>query len=319
MKLSWMTRRLAAAVAFAALVASCGGGEPIERFVPTRLFVVGDETSVINSDGSKYTVNALVTGTTTLDCIGNPLWVQLLANAYGLQFGQCPTITGAAVTAQDFAVAGAKVADISAQIDALGAFAPKDLVTVLAGANDVFEQYALLNTTVNGVQQTEAVLTATLESRGEALAGQVNRVADSGGKVLISTVPDLGLTPFAVSQEALVPGSAALLSRLTKRFNAKLRIKIINDGRRIGLLLTDELIQALVRNPAGNGFVNVTLAVCSVPLTPVVTAATACTANTLITGGDAATYLWAGDRLLGFNGQRLLGNLALSRTSNNPF
>jgi outer membrane lipase/esterase len=319
MNLSRMTKRVCAAVATllgAALLVSCGGGEPIERFVPTRLFVIGDESSVINSDGSKYTVNAVVTGTTTLDCQSNPLWVQILANAYALQFSQCPTLSGATVSAQALAAAGAKVADISAQVDAIGAFGSKDLVTVLAGSNDVFEQYALLNTTVNGVVQTESVLTATLEARGEALAGQVNRIADAGGKVLISTLPDLGLTPFAVSQGT---DNAAMLTRLTKRFNALLRIKIINDGRRIGLLLTDELIQALVKNPAGNGFVNVTQAVCNVSLTPVITAGTACTPNTLITGGDAATYLWASDRLLGYNGQRLVGSLALTRTANNPF
>ena len=300
----------------AMLLVSCGGGAPIDRFVPTRLVAIGDESSVINGDGSKYTVNALVAGTTTLDCKSNPIWVQALASAYGLQFVECPNTPGAAITAERFAVAGAKVADIAGQVTAVGAFAGKDLVTVLAGANDVFEQYAFLDTTVNGQVQTAEVISAKLEALGESLALQVNRIADAGGKVLISTVPDLGLTPFALAEEALVPGRAALLTQLTKRFNAKLRIKITNDGRRIGLLLTDELVLAVVRNPTGNALVNVTSAVCDVALAPLVTA---CTTATLITAGDATTYLWANNKLLGVTGNRLLANLALSRASNNPF
>jgi outer membrane lipase/esterase len=47
---------------------------------------------------------------------------------------------------------------------------------------------------------------------------------------------------------------------------------------------------------------------------------TACTTATLVAGAVApANYLWANDRLLGPNGHRLLGNLALSRAANNPF
>jgi outer membrane lipase/esterase len=299
----------------ASLLTSCGGGEPIERFVPQRLLVVGDETSVINGDGSKHTVNALVSGTSTLDCRSNPLWVQVLASAYGLEFAECLS-SGARVTAQTFGVAGAKVADIAAQVDALGPLASKDLVTMLAGANDILEQYALLDTTVNGVLQTEAVLTASLEATGAAMAAQVNRIANAGGRVLISTVPDLGLTPFAASEETANPGRAALLTRLTKRFNAKLRINIINDGRRIGLLLTDELVQAVIRNPPGNGFSNVNAAACDVVLAPSVTA---CTSNTLVTGASGDTYLWANDRLLSPGGHRLFGNLAIFRATGNPF
>ena len=320
MKMSWNGLRPAATLGqclSVALLVSCGGGEPIDRFVPTRLIAIGDETSVINSDGSKHTVNAVVTGTTALDCKANPVWVQSLATAYGLQFAGCPNTIGAVATAQMFAAAGAKVADVAAQVTAVGAFAEKDLVPVLAGANDIFEQYALLDSTVAGVVQSEAVITARLEGLGEALAAQVNRIADAGGKVLISTVPDLGLTPFALAEDALLPGRAALLTRLTKRFNAKLRIKITNDGRRIGLLLSDELVQAVVRNPGGSGFTNVIAPACDVLVATVVTA---CTTATLVAGAVApANYLWANDRLLGPNGHRLLGNLALTRAANNPF
>lgn len=321
MKIGWygLTQRLWAygrLFALAALLAACGGGEPIDRFVPARLIVLGDESSVVNPDGSKYTVNALVAGTATLDCALNPIWIQGIASAYRLPLSQCPGTSTGSATALIYATAGARVADVAGQIDAVGGFGAKDLVTLLAGSNDVLAQYALLGTTVNGVVQTESTLTAAVEGLGETLATQVNRVADAGGKILISTVPDLGLTPFARNEDALNPGRAALISRLTKRFNAKLRINIVNDGRRIGLLLTDELVQAVVKNPAGSAFVNVVLPACDAALAPAVTA---CTTATLATGAGASDYLWANDRLLSPGGHRLLSNLALSRAANNPF
>ena len=70
------------------------------------------------------------------------------------------------------------MADIAAQVDqsvAAGPFGAKDLVTVLAGANDILAEYAKFP----GVD--EATLTATVEQAGTNLAGQVNRIANAGG------------------------------------------------------------------------------------------------------------------------------------------
>ncbi len=304
-----------AVVCAAALLAACGGGEPIERFVAKRLIVLGDESSVLEGDGRKYSVNALAADNVTVNCLANPLWVQILAGAYGLAFGQCPNGT-APVTALMFATADATVSDIPAQIDAVGGFVEKDLVTLLAGANDILAQYAL----VAAGSSTEPQAAAVLKSAGELLAGQVNRIANSGGKVLISTVPDQGLTPFAIAEETANTGRAAMLTRLTGSFNDNLRNKIINDGRRIGLLLIDEVVQAVVRNPAGAGLVNVTDAVCNPGL-----ARTGCTTLTLVTppapaaSATASNYLWANDRLFSASGQSLLGSQAVSRAAGNPF
>ena len=312
----WRRCALVAAVCAAALLAGCGGGEPIERFVARRLIVLGDETSVVNNDGSKYSVNALVAPDNLLfDCKANPLWVQILANFYGLTLAQCPN-GSAPVTVLMLAAAGAQVSSISAQVDSVGGFVEKDLVTLLAGANDIFNQYAL----VAANPQSEPAAIAVVREAGEALAAQVNRIANSGGKVLISTVPDLSLTPFALSEDALTPGRAALLKRLTAEFNARLRINIINDGRRIGLLLTDETVQAIAKNPIGAGFANARDAACIAGLGP-----TSCTTLTLVTppapaaSATAGSYLWATDRLFSSGGHSLLGSLALTRATGNPF
>jgi len=305
-------RRLALSCCLALLwlLASCGGGDRVSTFVPQRLIVFGDEASVITPAGKKFTVNA-VDSSGAIACNSNPNWVQYLAQVFGLVFAQC-NAAAAPVTAIDYAAAGAKVADISAQIDqhlATGTFGAKDLVTVLVGANDVVEQYRLYPA------QSEATLIATLEARGAALAGQVNRIAQAGGKVLVATVPDLSLTPFALAEKAANPATddrAALIRRLLDRFNAKMRINLINDGSMIGLVFAEDLVQLMVRFPQSYGLVNVIDAACT-------TALPDCTTQTLTTGASGDTWLWADSLQLSAGGHRQLGANAEGRARNNPF
>lgn len=315
------SRRLVAGVLMSALLASCGGGTQVERFVPQRLIAIGDETSVINADHTKFTVNALATENDTLGCVANPIWVQVLAGVYGLVFEQC-NAAGAPVTALMLATPNATVSSIAAQTAQIGPLTGTDLLTVLAGANDILAKYALYNTTVNGVVQTEAVLIADLETLGATLAAQVNGLADAGGKVLVATVPDLGLTPFATAQKAANTDTdrAALLTRLTARFNAKLRANIVNDGRRIGLLLADELVQTVVKFPSLYGYVNVTAAAClDTAVLPACTTSTLQPASGDVAAAGSFGWLWADALRLSPGGHGQLGNLAASRAAGNPF
>ena len=311
-------------VTTAALLAACGGGSQVTAFAPTRVLAFGDETSVIedannNGNGRKYTVNALAADNVTLNCAGNPIWVQYLATQYGLTFPQCNPGAVAAPASRIRAAAGAKVADVKAQIDAQLAadgFNGLDLVTILAGSNDILAQYAQYP----GVP--EATLVATLEQAGIDLAAQVNRVALAGGKVLIATVPDLGLTPFAVTESAdpaKDSGRAALLTRLTARLNAKLRLNIINDGRKIGLLLADETFQTLVKFPTGYGLVNFTQPACTSAAVRDCTTLTLQPAVGSAAAATAASWLWASPLQPGATGHSQLGQLAASRARGNPF
>jgi phospholipase/lecithinase/hemolysin len=312
---------LVAGVVVSALMTSCGGGTQVERFVPQRIIALGDETSVINADHTKYTVNALATENDPLGCIANPIWVQVLAGAYGLVFEQCNS-AAAPVTGLMLATPNATVGSIGAQAAQIGPLSGTDLVTVLAGANDILAKYALYNTTVDGVVQTEAVLTTELETLGAVLASQVNGLADAGGKVLIATVPDLGLTPFATAQKAANTDTdrAALLSRLTGRFNAKLRANIVNDGRRIGLLLADELVQTVVKFPSFYGYVNVIAPAClDTAVLPTCTTSTLQPASGDVAAAGSFGWLWADALHLSPGGHGQLGNLAASRASGNPF
>jgi phospholipase/lecithinase/hemolysin len=303
-----------------ALLAGCEGGTPLTPFAPNRVLAFGDEASVIDSAGRKYTVNALNATTGALDCAANPLWIQVLATTrFGLVFPDCNPGGVLNPTSRILAAPGARVADVATQIDtqlAQGPLNAKDLVTVYVGQHDVLDLYGQLSTS------TVDALLATAEARGEALGAQVNRLANAGARVLVVTVMDLGLTPFGRAEKAANTDldRAALLTTLADRFNSGLRTSLLNDGRRIGIVLADVLVRNVVRLPAANGFVNAINAACA-------TAAVLpdCNGNTLgaaDAAGNAAsatTWFWADDRQPSPGGHVLLGTAAANRASNNPF
>lgn len=300
---------LLAGVTAAALVACGGGTSQFEAFVPDRYAAFGDETSVLTSDGRKYGVNAL-TSTDAIDCASEPIWVQAVASNYGFRFAQC---NPEAATPKAFlrATTGAKVADLAAQIDAQaanGGTTGKVLATVLVGSNDILEAYAKFPSV------PEDQLVADLRGRGERLAAQVNRLTDLGVKVIVSTVPDMGLTPFAIAQKAAFTDTdrAALLTRLTAALNGRLRVNILNDGRFVGLVLADEMVQVMNKSPVSFGLTDAVTAICT-------TALPDCTSKTLVASTSSAAYLWADGTRMAYGGQNRLGILALSRALGNPF
>ena len=318
--------RWSCGAAAAALLAACGGGEQVSKFSAQRVIAFGDESSVIDDfrhdgNGRKYSVNALSTTDSSLACQSNPLWIQSVAGNYGLVFPECnPAATAVAVPVSRIrARAGARVADLAAQIDVQqseSAFQSNDLATVLVGQNDVLAQYAQYPAV------GEAQLIVNVEAIGAELGRQVNRLADAGARVLIATVTDVGRTPFAAAQNAANADTdrAALLSRLSARLNASMRATIANDGHRIGLVLNDELVQSVVNNVGTGGFTNVTTGVCDLTQSTLVPPSILdCTTATLVAGGTGATYFWADDLHLSSGGQSFLGSLATTRASNNPF
>jgi outer membrane lipase/esterase len=301
-----------------AALAGCGGGQLVEQFHPARILAFGDEASVITSDGRKYTVNALLPDNMTFDCASNPIWVQVLASGYGLVFQECPG-TATSPTSRVAATNGAKAADLVTQVNGyIGSFAAKDLATVLVGSHDVLAAYQ----TYKAGGATEAVATAQVQAAGAAVAVQVNRIAETGTKVIVSTLPELGLTPYGITEGA---SAADLLNRLTVSFNLGLLKTLTNDGHKIGLVEPDKMVRNIFNAPANNGYVNWTQAACGAAVL------TSCTTTTLLGVMDttttsnagqpasAATWLWAGDLQLGVSGHVGLGTLASARARNNPF
>ncbi|MDP1649098.1 MAG: SGNH/GDSL hydrolase family protein [Rubrivivax sp.] len=309
-------RALASLLATVGLLAACGGGSSqYDPFVAQRLFAFGDETSTLTAtpagNGRKYSVNGL-DADGNVDCRLEPIWVQYVAFLYGFVFAECNPDMVAEPQARMYAALAAKVADVAVQVETAqaqsGGLRDKDLATVMAGANDILEIYGLYPA------QAEAVLLAEARARGERLAQVVNRLVDLGAKVVVSDLPDIGLTPFAAQEKALYTDTdrAALLTRLSTAFNEQLGVKVLLDGRFVGLVQADLQFRAASLFPASFGLVNATAAVCTVALPD-------CRSDTLLTDAVASQYLWADATRIGSGGHLRLGTLAVDRARRNPF
>ena len=316
-------------LAMATLAASCGGGSGASsNFHATRILAFGDETSVIvdvrgDGNGSKYSVNATVSASdATLACRSSPLWIQVVASSFGgLVFPQCnpgPTLV-TDPPSRIRATFGALATDMSAQIDAQlleSSFQGGDLAMVMVGVNDVLGQYA------NYPMVSEAQLTANVTAAGAEAGRQVNRLANLGAKVIVSTIPDVGFSPYAIAEKAahIDTDRQQLIIRLVKAYNDSLRGTLVNDGTKIGLVLMDEIVDGVAKFVGLNGFTNATTGVCDLTKSAYVPPSILdCTNLTLISGGMPISYLWADDRHLSAGGQNALGNIAAQRARNNPF
>ncbi|HSW04999.1 SGNH/GDSL hydrolase family protein [Aquabacterium sp.] len=315
---------LSMALAVAGLLAACGGGtSQVDPFKPGRVIALGDESSVIVNDGAnngrKYIVNGLDTSAVR-DCRLLPNWVQSVSDHYGFVFAECNK-DAAAPRAFMRAKVGAKVDDptlgmaqqIAEQIASGDGFKSNDLVTILIGQNDLIE----LSERVQAGSMTAADASGEAKRRGTQLAQRVNTILGFGAKGLVVTVPDMGLSPYAITLNKTSPGAAALLSSLSYDFNAALRTEIDQtrfDGRNYGLVLADDTVQSIAKFPGSYGYTNVVDAVCLVAAPNCTTAAA-----DLVSGATLDSYMWSTDRQLSPSLHSRIGSQALTRALNNPF
>lgn len=312
-----VSRLLFASTALAALLVGCGGGtSQVDRFVPERLLVFGDELSVLTDEGLKYSPND-IDENGQLKCQNNPIWVQKLAGNYGMVFAECNPDFLASPKARMLAVAGATSDSLGVQIQSFtsgDSIRGDDLATVLVGMNDVLEAYSAFPA------ESEDELIRRVEAAGVRTAERVNELAGDGARVLVATVPDMGLTPFAKAEDDEFGNTrSGLLTRLSEAFNRSMRLKLVNDGSKIGLLLLDDLLRSMVRVPGAYGLRDVKKAVCSSEVT-----LPNCSNETLISSDSTptpstATYLWADDTRPSVSLHNSLGSQAITRASNNPF
>lgn len=308
-------KRALAALAAAALMAGCGGGgtAQIEPFAPTRIIAFGDESGTVLQSGKKYGINGLNPDTLQVDCRLNPVWTQVLASGFGFVFPQCNSDFVALPQGIMYAAPGLKVADVRDRIDlhlSNDRFGPRDLVSIMVGVNDILELYQEFP------RQSRESLINEARARGKLLAEQANRIANANGRVVISTIFDVGLTPFGQRerQQQTDIDRSVFLDELSTAFNIAMRLNLLNDGRLIGLVLVDETIQQIARFPTAFGYTDVSRSACRSDIAP-----QECTTNTLQADASVSQWLWAGDTLLAPSAQQRIGALALSRARNNPF
>jgi outer membrane lipase/esterase len=186
------------------------------------------------------------------------------------------------------------VAQMQNHLDKLpqGKFAGTELVTVMAGGNDVFINIATYSATVTAApSQATAAATAAvtaMATAGAELAGYAKtKLKANGAKyIVVVNLPDVASTPAFSSSPA-----KPLVTSMVTAFNSSLQAGL--DGS--GILLVDAygLSQDLVANKQNYGLTNVTSPACILddPTKNPLASSLVCTSATALTGSEF--YLFA--------------------------
>ena len=165
-----------------------------------------------------------------------------------------------------------------------GRFAADDLVTVLAGGNDVFINLAVLAATIEAGGDPTAAATAAVTAMGQAggeLAAAIRAtvLANGAERVVVVNLPDVSKTPLGLSSDI---GTQGLILTMVETFNAQLAAGLSGEAK---VLLVDAFTvdQDQAANPAPYGLTNVTTPSCDAA---VVATSLLCTSSTLVSGAS---------------------------------
>lgn len=249
---------LGAAVAASALLASCGGGDIVDPFQPTRIVSFGDALSDVGQTGNKYTVN---------DGTANNVWIEQTAARYGLTL--TPASAGgtgyaqgnARVKAKPDATGGTSTRTVAEQIDAFlgagGGIRVKDLYIVNGGISDLIAE--TVNTT-----QTPAQRLANVQLAARDLGAQVRRLANAGAShVVVVGAFNLRITPWAAGIGQGAEGSE--LFQLSSAFNDALLLSIEDLGstKRVDFVDTANFFNLRFNRASAFSFDNTTTPACA--------------------------------------------------------
>lgn len=277
--------------------------------------------TVIQLENSSSPAGLKRTTSTTYLCNVPTIWVQTVARAFGKGYHDaCPI--DAYGNAVSYAVAGATVSQVAAQVAAhRGELGKGVLVTMMAGQNDILEQYQQVK---GGNNYSQADAEAALRVQAAALAAVVNDIMGTGAKVVLALTPDLGQSPLAIAA-----GDQVLLSALTKVFNDELYINRLGtaSGRNLAGFNTVNLTSPTIRS---SSYVY-DRALCD-PASlnlhtpdgqPVAASASNydlerarfCNSNTYVSGGNVSTFIWADSVRFAPIGHSLIGATAAHRAA----
>lgn len=231
----------------------------------TRFVTFGDSLS---DNGNLFAITgARPTGPYAAGTFSNgPVWITQIA---GPQAG----FTGGATPAGslNFAFGGSRTDTLATpgpgtatQVGAFfaggGRFAPTDVATMWAGANDIFQGLPVAAATPATAQAT---MQAIATSAAGNVAGQVGQLAAAGARtIVVVNLPDFsGLPQFIAAGGA----TQQLAGFSSSTFNSVLQTALANaaaanPNTRILQVNASSLFQAVTANPAAFGFSNVTQA-----------------------------------------------------------
>ncbi len=174
-----------------------------------------------------------------------------------------------------------------------GSFTGKELITVLAGANDVFFN---IDRVADGTQLPTAA-GPNVATAGAQLAGLIKAelLARGAKRVVVLNLPNISNTPASLGAEAQAPGSKQLVDQLTLAFNAQLAAGLA--GTEANVLQVDLYTEntAHVTDPARFGLTDVATPACTntFPNAPEGFLAPSLTCTTATTRTGSSRYLFA--------------------------
>ncbi|MGH8158863.1 MAG: autotransporter outer membrane beta-barrel domain-containing protein [Rhodanobacter sp.] len=164
---------------------------------------------------------------------------------------------------------------------------PHSLYMVWGGANDIFyhsTQYGV-GTIFPGAGETAAQATANINAAATQELVLINQLKQAGAHyVVVFNLPNIGATPDAHANEALVPSIGSFLTSVSQSYNQTLNAGLGSNTLAVN---TYALFEQVVADPAKYGFTNIS--------TPACTTASShdCNGSTLVAAGADQTYLFA--------------------------
>lgn len=189
-----------------------------------------------------------------------------------------------------------------------GSFTGNELVTVMAGGNDVFRQLADVG--LRGKLPVQAVSDMALA--GAELAAYVRNaiVANGARRVVVVNLVDVSKSPFGYSQSA---DTQTLINAMVVAFNAQLNAGLATTS---GVLLVDAYTASReqAEAPGQYGLANATTPACdlSAPSNPLQSSLT-CTEANVLAGTDVSRFLFADSVHPTPYGYRLLAQLVAQK------
>jgi len=172
-----------------------------------------------------------------------------------------------------------------------GNFTGTELVTVWAGANDIFIQ---ADTVALGLETPTDALDG-VSVAGTEMAGYINNemIAKGANHIVVLLLPDISLTPMALAEPAQ---SQTFLRSLTTMYNDSLTTGLASaPAGKVMIFDTYSASQAEAAAPAKYGLTNVTATACNLdPTVNPLSSSLVCSANNLNSGTNGY-YEYADD------------------------
>ncbi|MGZ8257037.1 MAG: SGNH/GDSL hydrolase family protein [Gallionella sp.] len=236
----------------------------------------------------------VITVVNSATCTGYAQGGSRITNLVGVGNRFVPVAAG---TPKGFALTVPVVTQIGNHLAAHGgSFTGSEVVTVMAGANDVFVQAGM----VSAGALTPASAVAAVQTAATELAAAVNtQIIAKGAKyVVLVNIPDISSTPQVTSlPAAAIPTTKGLFDMLVNTFNATLKAGV-PDSAVVLNVDANTASRDEVANPAKYNLTNVAATACNLaaPSNPLASSL-ACNAGNLAVGVTPATHYLFADKV----------------------